>query len=235
MDCVTNFLVIVRTLVEHLEERGDLAFAQLQNTEHSAQLRSAKRMTNDTGTRLRWKQRSGLFGPREGGMTCMIYAMDLPPSAGRQVTADRWEQGKLKSSLSSDSHEFRHTNLDIAGAESKSTAIDRRREEDLVSDWRPSIADLTLARIDERICALLALRDTHGKDTVIPPTTGISSDAGGDDPPCRGRERPRKFHVELSAPFPSREFDSAMSSMVPVDPTEWVTISRRTRGREDAI
>lgn len=227
-DCVINSLVIVRTLVERLEERGDLTFTQLQNTELSAQLRSAKRECEERRRDVDVLE-AEVRSLRAERRRNIGDTMDLPPPpVVRPMPTDQRELGMPKSSLPHDSQTRRQTNTDVAGTESGSTAMDRRCEGDLVRDrrHRGSTADLVLARIDERICALLAMK---GRDTAIPPSTGIFSDAGGGDPPRRGRGC--RVRAEPLAPPLQRESEGATSPVMPVDPTEWVTVSRRTRRR----
>lgn len=94
-------------------------------------------------------------------------------------------------------------------------------------------ADAALSRINEHIRTLLMLRESGGDYLVAPTTTGLSSDLGGEDLSRRKRDRPRGKR-EVSPPSELRDAKRSAPLTIPADPTEWVTVSRRSRRRKES-
>lgn len=98
-DCVANSLVIVRTLVERLGERGDMAYMKLQNTELEAQLRASRR-ENEERRREVASLNADIQALHAGRMPTPGIAVEPEPSRGSlEAVAVRGRRGKSKREL----------------------------------------------------------------------------------------------------------------------------------------
>lgn len=234
-DCVTSARLIIQTLVDRLEDRGDTTYIKLQNIDLTAQIRAANREKEEREKEIAtleteiWTLRATMSGPKK------VVIDDEPrltqsgqtSAGGRTVSKHTVEKSNQPSTS--------RAKINIKSKRRETPLVSHTSEEDQytrIGPAEPAMKAITL--IDKTIHDLILAREAQIRSdgsTISVSAIGASFEATDGQLSVPQRRRGRTKDTRPTPPL-FREHIEAGNSAIDNDSGDYIVVKRHPRNRQ---